>query len=157
MFSIIEAAWVIITVLSAAPFKHSIHKGEELKTPNPTRKISTLTQGNAERDLGTNYNTTIIMLKAMCRYVGVTLNPYHKHASDPYDRAKELRRRDHDAHRKALKGGPFKLNMNPEAFFDRNPYRSDRPLPSGLRPDGGKKDVKPFKPSSPGKQVTHHD
>ena len=60
------------------------------------------------------------------------------------------------AHKNATKGGAFKLNMHPRAYFDPNPYVSDRP---GRR--GGsaglptkKDDSKPFKPSSPGKKVT---
>ena len=27
---------------------------------------------------------------------------------------------------KARKGGPYKLNLHPKAFFDGNPYKSDR-------------------------------
>ena len=58
-----------------------------------------------------------------------------------------------EMHRKALKGGPFKLNMAAKLYFDENPYRSDRPLGSGKKSGVTKTDVKPFKPSSPGKEV----
>lgn len=54
---------------------------------------------------------------------------------------------------KARKGGPYKLNLHPKAYFDGNPYRSDRPLPpvkeSRKPPEG----LKPFKPSSPSKEI----
>ena len=61
--------------------------------------------------------------------------------------------KENDAHRKSLKGGAFRLNMHPKSTFDENPYRSDRPLPPAKKADSKKLDVKPFKPSSPGKQV----
>ena len=31
-----------------------------------------------------------------------------------------------DASFKARKGGPYKLNLHPKAYFDGNPYKSDR-------------------------------
>lgn len=53
-----------------------------------------------------------------------------------------------------MKGGAFRLNMHPQAYFDGNPYRSDRPLPPAKRTPGKGPDVKPFKPSSPPKAVS---
>lgn len=53
-----------------------------------------------------------------------------------------------------MKGGAFKLNMHPTDYFDENPYRGDRPLPPAKKQSDHKIDVKPFKPSSPGKNVT---
>ena len=63
--------------------------------------------------------------------------------------------KDNAHHRQAMKGTAFKLNMHPSAFFDENPYRGDRPLPPSKKQGDHKQDVKPFKPSSPGKQVSH--
>ena len=59
------------------------------------------------------------------------------------------------SHKNATKGGPFKLNMHPRAYFDANPYNSDK-LPKRSSSAGlpsKKDDSKPFKPSSPGKKV----
>jgi len=84
-------------------------------------------------------------------YVGVTIGQYQKHQTDEYDRARELVKRENDSHRKNLKGGAFKLNMSAQSYFDSNPYRSDRPLPPVKKGDGKGPEVKPFKPSSPGK------
>ena len=62
--------------------------------------------------------------------------------------------KENEAHRKSLKGGAFRLNMAPKQLFDDNPYRSDRALPPVKRDGSSKQDVKPFKPSSPGKLVS---
>ena len=61
--------------------------------------------------------------------------------------------KENEAHKRALKGGSFKLNMHPKDLFDENPFRSDKPLPNIKKTDAPPKDVKPFKPSSPGKNV----
>ena len=84
-------------------------------------------------------------------YVGVTIGSYQKHAGDPYDKVKELSRKENELHRKALKGGAFKLNMAPKAYFDENPYKGDKPQGSAKSRSDHKGDIKPFKPSSPGK------
>ena len=52
-----------------------------------------------------------------------------------------------------MKGAAFKLNMHPNAYFDHNPFKSDKPLPPAKSASSGKSDVKPFRPSNPGKQV----
>ncbi|KAK2152697.1 hypothetical protein LSH36_321g05015 [Paralvinella palmiformis] len=84
-------------------------------------------------------------------YVSVTIGEYQKHLTDEYDRAKENVKKDNAQHRGAVKGGAFKLNMHPTDYFDENPYRGDRPLPPAKKQSDHKIDVKPFKPSSPGK------
>ena len=61
--------------------------------------------------------------------------------------------KENEAHKRKMKGGAFRLNMHPRSYFDENPYRSDRPMGSGKKPTGMKREVKPFKPSSPGKLV----
>jgi hypothetical protein len=59
------------------------------------------------------------------------------------------------AHKAALKGGAFRLNMHPTDYFDQNPYRMDKPLPPvrSKTVSSLPKDLKPFKPSSPSKKV----
>ena len=64
--------------------------------------------------------------------------------------------RENETHRRQLKGGAFKLNMHAQSYFDSNPYRNERPLPPLKKDDGKSSDVKPFKPSSPGKLVSRY-
>lgn len=87
-------------------------------------------------------------------YVAVTIGKYPQYNGDSYDMHRELNRKEIASHKNATKGGAFRLNMHPRAYFDGNPYSSDR---AGKR--GGsatlptkKDDSKPFKPSSPGKK-----
>lgn len=84
-------------------------------------------------------------------YVGVTIGQYQKHSPDMYDRGKEFTKTENEAHRKALKGGAFRLNMAAKSYFDENPFQSDRPLGPPKKDSASRSDVKPFKPSSPGK------
>ncbi|CAH1794960.1 unnamed protein product [Owenia fusiformis] len=86
-------------------------------------------------------------------YVGVTLGKYQNHMPDEYDRAKQITKKINGDHRKALKGGAFKLNMHAQSYFDANPYRSDRPLPPVKSSGGKRREVKPFKQSSPPKSM----
>lgn len=59
-------------------------------------------------------------------------------------------------HRSKLRHGPFKMSIHPQDYFQKNPYRSDKPLPPAHRPLPPKEKVSviPFKPPSPSKQVT---
>ncbi|XP_052264924.1 UPF0602 protein C4orf47 homolog isoform X1 [Dreissena polymorpha] len=87
-------------------------------------------------------------------FVGVTIGPYPAYKNDLYERARELAKKEIASHKNATKGGPFKLNMHPRAYFDGNPYNSDK-LPkrsSSATLPSKKDDSKPFKPSSPGKK-----
>ena len=60
------------------------------------------------------------------------------------------------AHKAALKGDSFKLNMHPKAYFDANPYHTDKPMSrKGSGSITKKIDGAKFKPSSPGKRVCH--
>ena len=62
------------------------------------------------------------------------------------------------SHKNAMKGGAFRLNMHPQEYFDGNPFRLDKALPPVRKSaPAGPKDLKPFKPSSPGKMVCKHD
>ncbi|XP_068706371.1 cilia-and flagella-associated protein 96-like [Montipora capricornis] len=86
-------------------------------------------------------------------YLHVTIGASPKYISDAYDRARDLRNKEMESSFKARKGGAFKLNLHPKAFFDGNPYKSDRglpPLKEGRKPP---EILKPFKPSSPPKEI----
>lgn len=59
-----------------------------------------------------------------------------------------------EEHKQLLKGGPFKLNLYPQEYFDMNPYFNDKPLPPVKKPPPEKPIAPPFKPSSPAKKVS---
>lgn len=52
-----------------------------------------------------------------------------------------------------MKGGSFKLNMHPKAFFDEKPYTTDKPLPPAKKSPPPKPITAAFKPSHPAKKV----
>ncbi|XP_074648316.1 cilia-and flagella-associated protein 96-like [Tubulanus polymorphus] len=110
-----------------------------------------MTGGRARRQSGRNFTTNPAKRGTGFGYVGVTIGPYHKYQADPYERAREIAKKDFDSHRNSMKGGSFKLNMHPRAYFDLNPYHTDKPLPPKKSGDKKKEDLKPFKPSSPPK------
>ncbi|XP_041362659.1 UPF0602 protein C4orf47 homolog isoform X2 [Gigantopelta aegis] len=88
-------------------------------------------------------------------YPNVLLGKYPANQSENYESGRDKLRKELQSHKAALKGGAFRLNMHPTDYFELNPYRTEKPLPplrkslsaSALRD----KDLKPFKPSSPGK------
>ncbi|XP_056626183.1 UPF0602 protein C4orf47 homolog [Triplophysa dalaica] len=86
-------------------------------------------------------------------YPDVTLSKMIFYSSDPYDRAKEMLKREILAHKSRLKGGPFRLNLHPSECFDGNPYKSDKPLPPPKKPEEKKHFAVPFKASSPSKKT----
>ncbi|XP_026186265.1 cilia-and flagella-associated protein 96 isoform X2 [Mastacembelus armatus] len=88
-------------------------------------------------------------------YPNLTLSKIAVYASDPYDRAKEILKKEAAIHRSKLKGGPFRLNLHPRDLFQGNPYGNDKPLPPApkLLPSRQKVSPAPFKPPSPGKQI----
>lgn len=86
-------------------------------------------------------------------YPNLLVGKQYSYSSNPYDKGKELRRKDQVASRSAMKGGAFKLNMHPRTYFDSNPYYADKPLPPLKKKPVGKSDIKPFKPSSPAKVI----
>lgn len=55
--------------------------------------------------------------------------------------------------RSKMKGGSFKLNMHPKAFFDEKPFTSDKPLPPPKKTIPSKPITVAFKPSHPSKKV----
>ncbi|KAJ0049832.1 hypothetical protein NL108_003612, partial [Boleophthalmus pectinirostris] len=87
-------------------------------------------------------------------YPNVTLSSIELYASDPYDRAKEILKKEVLSHQSKVKAGPFRLNLHPKDFFQANPYRSDKPTPQEQKklPSIKKVSPVPFKPSSPSKR-----
>lgn len=100
---------------------------------------------------GKNFMTTPGKMGTGYGYVGVTIGPTDKYSTEPYDRAKEIRKRERTDAKKKVKGGPFKLNSHASEYFDDKPYRSDKPLPPLRDPRAAKVKFNPFKPSSPAK------
>ncbi|CAH2300368.1 UPF0602 C4orf47 homolog [Pelobates cultripes] len=85
-------------------------------------------------------------------YPNVTIGKDYPYTSDDYDRLRVLMKKEHDSHKQKLKGGPLRLNLYPKDFFDENPYYSDKPLPPLKDKTKKIEPVKPFMPSSPGKE-----
>uniref|UniRef100_A0A672KB28 Cilia-and flagella-associated protein 96 n=1 Tax=Sinocyclocheilus grahami TaxID=75366 RepID=A0A672KB28_SINGR len=83
----------------------------------------------------------------------VTLSKMVSHSSDPYDRAKEMLKREVMAHKSMLKGGAFRLNLHPVECFNSNPYKFDKPLQPPKKTEEKKHIALPFKPSSPSKKT----
>ncbi|XP_012684706.1 UPF0602 protein C4orf47 homolog [Clupea harengus] len=87
-------------------------------------------------------------------YPNVTLSKLDPYSPDPYDRVKELFKREMTNHKTKLKGGQFRLNLHPKDYFDNNPFKIDKPLPPSKRMDERKHHFAvPFKPSSPSKTI----
>jgi len=49
-------------------------------------------------------------------YCDVTLEKYHPHANEPYNRSRQLINEANAAHHRKVKGKAFKLNNHPGAF-----------------------------------------
>uniref|UniRef100_A0A8C1F7E2 Cilia-and flagella-associated protein 96 n=1 Tax=Cyprinus carpio carpio TaxID=630221 RepID=A0A8C1F7E2_CYPCA len=86
-------------------------------------------------------------------YPDVTLSKMVSHSSDPYDRAKEMLKREIMAHKSMLKGGAFRLNLHAVECFNSNPYKFDKPLQPPKKTEEKKHTMVPFKPSSPSKKT----
>merc|ERR1711931_10091 len=56
-------------------------------------------------------------------YCDVTLEKYHPHAIEPYERNRQLRREENTDHHNKVKGKAFKLNNHPADYFDHNPFK----------------------------------
>ncbi|KAK7112170.1 cilia-and flagella-associated protein 96-like isoform X2 [Littorina saxatilis] len=108
--------------------------------------------GKTEKTLGKNILTNPGKHGTGYGYVGVTLGKYPNNLTDAYDNNREMARKVMAQHKGSLKGGAFRLNMHPTEYFDGNPFRTDKALPPVRKTASAEpKDVKPFKPSSPGK------
>lgn len=80
-------------------------------------------------------------------YPNVTIGSLPKHEKEEYDRAKNMREKDHKDSIKKRKAGSFKLNLHPKDFFEENPFRSDKPTPPAKSSGTKKEHLKPFVPS----------
>ncbi|XP_018549878.1 UPF0602 protein C4orf47 homolog [Lates calcarifer] len=109
----------------------------------------------AHRSPGRNIITSPPKKGSGYSYPNVTLSKTELYASDPYDGAKEVLKKEAASNRSKLRDGPFKLNLHPRDYFQDNPYRSDKPLsPAQKRPLLAQKvSPAPFKPPSPGKRI----
>ncbi|XP_029917098.1 cilia-and flagella-associated protein 96 [Myripristis murdjan] len=125
-----------------------------LSGPVEAMSALTITQ-KAQPSPGRNILTSPAKKGSGYSFPNLTLSKMELYASDPYDRAKELLKREIASHRSRLKGGPFKLNLHPRDYFHDNPYHSGKPLPPANKPHlPQKKDLPlPFKPPSPSKRV----
>ncbi|CAG5134595.1 unnamed protein product [Candidula unifasciata] len=111
-------------------------------------------EGSSKKVGGKNFFTNPGKKGTGYGYANVGLNPYPPYNSDEYDRSREIIKKDAIAHKNALKGGVFRLNMYPASEFDNNPYKNERPLPPVRKwaGDGPAKAIQTaFKPSNPGK------
>ena len=62
-------------------------------------------------------------LRNTCKILRTTLERYHPHANEPYDRSRQLIREQNTAHHNKVKGKAFKLNNHPADYFDHNPFK----------------------------------
>nr|XP_020466960.1 UPF0602 protein C4orf47 homolog [Monopterus albus] len=90
-------------------------------------------------------------------YPNVTLSKIELYTTDPYDRVRELLKKEAAIHRSKIRDGPFKLNLHPRDYFQGNPYFNERPLPPTTAhkplPPPQKLSPVPFKPPSPSKRM----
>ncbi|KAK3579519.1 hypothetical protein CHS0354_028348 [Potamilus streckersoni] len=111
--------------------------------------------GKEYKSPGKNFTTNPSKKGTGYGFIHITIGHYPLHQADPNDAAKEIMKKENAAHKGAMKGPAFRLNMHPKTFFDPSPYTSDRPLGKRAASAGAvtrKDDNKPFKPSSPGKK-----
>ncbi|XP_065490677.1 cilia-and flagella-associated protein 96 [Caloenas nicobarica] len=85
-------------------------------------------------------------------YPNLTIGEQYPHAADGYEVERINAKKAQEQHKQLLKGGPFKLNLYPQAYFDENPYFSDKPLPPLKKPLPEKLIAAPFIPPSPAKK-----
>ncbi|KAL4618247.1 hypothetical protein GN956_G20683 [Arapaima gigas] len=102
---------------------------------------------------GKNVLTTPAKKGSGYGYPNVTLSKLVSYSADPYERTREVLKRESQAHRALMKGPAFRLNLHPREYFDNNPYKGDVALPPVKHPDNTKASSAPFKPSSPGKKL----
>ncbi|XP_071808688.1 cilia-and flagella-associated protein 96-like [Asterias amurensis] len=102
---------------------------------------------------GRNFTTNPGKIGTGYGYPTLTIGKGYTYSSNPYNKGKELRRKELEAHKSQTKGGAFKLGMHPKSMFDHNPYATDKPLPPIKKTGTPKRDVKPFRPSHPAKAI----
>ncbi|XP_065063088.1 cilia-and flagella-associated protein 96-like [Rhopilema esculentum] len=102
---------------------------------------------------GRNFITNPLRKGTGYGYVNVLIGKPQTYSTEPYDRGRELVKKGQEDSKGKMKGGAFKLNLCPKQYFDVNPYKADRPLPPLREPKTDTREVKPFKQSSPGKEI----
>ncbi|XP_040904660.1 UPF0602 protein C4orf47 homolog [Toxotes jaculatrix] len=109
----------------------------------------------AHRSPGRNIVTSPPKKGSGYSYPNVTLSKTELYASDPYDGAKDVLKKEAAMHRSKIRYGPFKLNLHPRDYFQGNPYHSDKPLSPAYKPlpPAQKVPPLPFKPPSPSKRI----
>ncbi|XP_068181739.1 cilia-and flagella-associated protein 96 isoform X2 [Antennarius striatus] len=109
----------------------------------------------AHRSIGRNIMTSPPKKGSGYSYPNVTLSRVELYVPEPYDRAREVLKKEATIHRSKFRDGPFKLNLHPRDYFQSNPFRSDKPLPPVQKPlpPTHKVSPVPFKPSSPSKKT----
>ncbi|NXP08517.1 CD047 protein, partial [Thinocorus orbignyianus] len=85
-------------------------------------------------------------------YANLTIGEQYPHQADGYELERINAKKAQEEHRRLLIGGPFRLNLYPQEYFDANPYFNDRPLPPVKKPPAEKPIAAPFIPSSPAKK-----
>ncbi|XP_075356332.1 cilia-and flagella-associated protein 96 isoform X2 [Mycteria americana] len=85
-------------------------------------------------------------------YANLTIGEQYPHEPDGYEVERINAKKAQEEHKRLVKGGPFKLNLYPQEYFDMNPYYNDKPLPPVKKPPPEKPIAPPFKPSSPAKK-----
>ncbi|XP_064305670.1 cilia-and flagella-associated protein 96 isoform X1 [Phalacrocorax carbo] len=85
-------------------------------------------------------------------YANLTIGEQFPHEPDGYEVERINAKKAQEEHKRLVKGGPFKLNLYPQEYFDMNPYFNDKPLPPLKKPPPEKPIAPPFKPSSPAKK-----
>lgn len=84
--------------------------------------------------------------------VGITIGKHPEYKSSPYAAEENTKRKAAKAHRKAVKGAPFRAPCGPDGggTFDKNPFRQPKSMPKAKKPVVHKKITVPFTPQSKG-------
>jgi len=103
---------------------------------------------------GKNFMTTPSKKGTGYGYQNVLIGKPQQHPTEPYDAGKEMRKQAHVKSKQMMKGAAFKLNLHPKEYFDNNPYKTDKPMgPPYKELKKSNPALKPFQPSSPGKEI----
>jgi len=114
-----------------------------------------------EKPPGPNFTTNPGKKGTGYGFLDVTIGKYPEYSSSPYERDRQVRNAANSRHKNVLKGGPFHLAFPLGDVFDSTVYQPDANETSPSRAasrahsaKGGKgPEGRPFKPSSPGKNL----
>ncbi|XP_075869764.1 cilia-and flagella-associated protein 96-like [Nelusetta ayraudi] len=121
----------------------------------PIEAMSPLLVGQkVHRSPGRNFLTSPPKRGSGYSFPNVTLSRPELYAPDPYDRAREVLKKEAAIHHSRVKNGPFTSSLHPRDYFQSNPFRSSKPLPPAHKPLPAAQATPPvpFKPSSLGKK-----